>query len=228
MLRTCIWLLHPAATSAQDGLDPCDLHWWCFSCHQLAQRSHLHLQCTVSATCSGFLVPTRHAFTNVQIYKWVLVLQFALCGGGYHGKFTYTIITNLLLTWACRCHSRMIELGQPGTNHFFINYSQFTIMYGFHCVSNEALDRWKNCLESRSDWLHAWSSRPIISLSLPYNDIIEHSISQIYYHTMTSCNWKFLFSHTGHFCPSWFPTTIKVWSMIVGGMTGSWMEAEGV
>ena len=27
---TCIWLLHPAPTSAQDGLDPvCNLHWWC-------------------------------------------------------------------------------------------------------------------------------------------------------------------------------------------------------
>ena len=21
----------------------CNLHWWCFSCHQLAQRPHLHL-----------------------------------------------------------------------------------------------------------------------------------------------------------------------------------------
>ena len=55
---TCIWLLHPAPTSAQDGLDPlqlalvvfflpsssaktslalavgiiCNLRWWCFSC----------------------------------------------------------------------------------------------------------------------------------------------------------------------------------------------------
>ena len=31
---TCNWLLHPAPTSAQDGLDLCNLRWWwCLSCH---------------------------------------------------------------------------------------------------------------------------------------------------------------------------------------------------
>ena len=37
----------------------CNLRWWCFSCHQLAQRPHLHLQWASPATCAGgvFLVP---------------------------------------------------------------------------------------------------------------------------------------------------------------------------
>ena len=41
---TCNWLLHPAPTSAQDGLDHLELALVVFSCHQLAQRPHLHLQ----------------------------------------------------------------------------------------------------------------------------------------------------------------------------------------
>ena len=41
------WLLHPAPTSAQDGLDIQHLRWWCFSCHQIVQRSHLHLLWTL-------------------------------------------------------------------------------------------------------------------------------------------------------------------------------------
>ena len=45
----------------------CNLRWWCFSCHQLAQRPHLHLQLASLATCTGgvFLVPTS-TFTNVD------------------------------------------------------------------------------------------------------------------------------------------------------------------
>ena len=44
----------------------CNLHWWCFSCHQLAQRPHLHLQWASPATCTGgvFLVPT-NTFTII-------------------------------------------------------------------------------------------------------------------------------------------------------------------
>ena len=41
---TCNWLLHPAPTSAQDGHDPPQLALVVFSCHQLLQRPHLHLQ----------------------------------------------------------------------------------------------------------------------------------------------------------------------------------------
>ena len=50
-----------APTSAQDGLDPVRLAL-VFSCHQLAQRSHLHLLCTVSVTCVGgvFLCQLAH------------------------------------------------------------------------------------------------------------------------------------------------------------------------
>ena len=38
----------------------CHWRWWWISCHQLAQRPHLHLQWASSATCAGgvFLVPT--------------------------------------------------------------------------------------------------------------------------------------------------------------------------
>ena len=54
---TYIWLLHPAPTSAQDGLDPLQLALVVFS-------------------------STNQAFTNVHTYKQALVLQLALCGGG--------------------------------------------------------------------------------------------------------------------------------------------------
>ena len=56
---TCIWLLHPAPTSAQMVLTLCNLRWWCVSCHQMAQRPHWYLQWTLSTTCAGgvFLVP---------------------------------------------------------------------------------------------------------------------------------------------------------------------------
>ena len=43
-----------------------NLHWWCFS-------------------------STNNAFTNVHTYKWALVLQFALCGGGSGGNYLHYI-----------------------------------------------------------------------------------------------------------------------------------------
>ena len=60
------WLLHPAPTSVQDGLDP-QQPALVFSCHQIAQRHHLHLLWTSPATCAGgvFLAPTS-TFTNVH------------------------------------------------------------------------------------------------------------------------------------------------------------------
>ena len=46
----------------------CNLGWWCFSCHQLAQRLHLHFQWVSPATYTGgaFIVPTS-TFTNVWL-----------------------------------------------------------------------------------------------------------------------------------------------------------------
>ena len=49
----------------------CNLHWWCFS-------------------------STNQAFTDVQTYKWALVLQLALCDGG-GGVNIYDIIHTFAL-----------------------------------------------------------------------------------------------------------------------------------
>ena len=64
---TCICLLHPAPTSAQDGLDSLQLALAVFFCHHLAQSPHLHLQWARTATCAGsvYLAPTS-AFTDVH------------------------------------------------------------------------------------------------------------------------------------------------------------------
>ena len=73
---TCIWLLHPAPTSAQDGLDPlqlvlvefslssnstdtslalvvvitCNLHWWCFFYANYSWSIYI-LMCTNPLVC---------------------------------------------------------------------------------------------------------------------------------------------------------------------------------
>ena len=62
----------------------CNLRWWwCLSCHELAQRPHLHLLWTSLATCTGggFLVPTS-AFTNVHSWLAMLPPPTATCTGG--------------------------------------------------------------------------------------------------------------------------------------------------
>ena len=66
---TCNWLVHPALTSAQDGLDPMQLVLVVFSWRQLVQRPYLHLKWASPATCAGivYLVPTS-AYTNVHTW----------------------------------------------------------------------------------------------------------------------------------------------------------------
>ena len=45
LCATCIWLLHPAPPiMPKMVLTLCNLRRWYFSCHQLAQRRHLHLR----------------------------------------------------------------------------------------------------------------------------------------------------------------------------------------
>ena len=59
IMNTSHLLLYPSLTSAQDGLDLCNLRWWwCLSCHQLAQD--FTRTCSGPATCLGgvFPVPT--------------------------------------------------------------------------------------------------------------------------------------------------------------------------
>ena len=51
---TCNWFLHPAPTSAQDGLDPMQLALVVFFLlAQLAKRPHLLMQWALLATCTG-------------------------------------------------------------------------------------------------------------------------------------------------------------------------------
>ena len=65
---SCNWSLHPTTTSAQHGFDPLQLALVVFSCHQLVQRGHLHLQWALPATCTGgvFLVPTIVRYYNMH------------------------------------------------------------------------------------------------------------------------------------------------------------------
>ena len=58
---TCIWLLHPAPTSAQDGQDGQQLAPVVFVLPSIiAQRPQLHLKWASPATCAGgvYVVPT--------------------------------------------------------------------------------------------------------------------------------------------------------------------------
>ena len=60
---TFIWLLHPAPSSSQDGLDSLQHALVVFSC----QTPHLLLQLAPTATCAGgvYLYQLAHLYTNV-------------------------------------------------------------------------------------------------------------------------------------------------------------------
>ena len=50
---SCIWLIHPAPIDHE-----CNLRWWCFSFHQLAQTLHLHSWwSSPAATCADSVFP---------------------------------------------------------------------------------------------------------------------------------------------------------------------------
>ena len=53
----------------QAAIGCCILRWWCFSCHQLAQRSHMHVQWESPATCTGgvFLHQLAHLLVCIDI-----------------------------------------------------------------------------------------------------------------------------------------------------------------
>ena len=56
---SCIWLLHPAPILVPKMvLTLCNLRWWCFSFHQLAQILYLHSWwSSFTATCTGGVFP---------------------------------------------------------------------------------------------------------------------------------------------------------------------------
>ena len=60
----------------------CNLRWWCFSFHQLAQILHLHSWCMVIATCAGGIFPqSTSAFTNAHIATCSVWWWLYICGG---------------------------------------------------------------------------------------------------------------------------------------------------
>ena len=66
---SCIWLLHPAPILVPKMvLTLCNLRWWCFSFHQLANILHLQSwSSSPAATCAGGVFPwSTNAFTNVR------------------------------------------------------------------------------------------------------------------------------------------------------------------
>ena len=88
VLYTCIWLLYPAPTSVQDGLDPHQLALVVFFLLSNSVITSLHLQCAFPASCTGgvFPLPTRHLL--MCTHKNDHILQLALCGDNAYVRFT--------------------------------------------------------------------------------------------------------------------------------------------
>ena len=88
----------------------CNLRWWwCLSCHQLAQRPHLHLLWASLATCTGgvFLAPTS-AYTNAYTWLAMLPLSTATCTGG-----VFPLPTRHLLM-CTHAHEHILQLALCG------------------------------------------------------------------------------------------------------------------
>ena len=79
---TCIWLLHPAPTSAQDDLDTLQLALVVFFCHQLVQIRNLHSWWSSPAICTG----------DVYIFFIILYGEFGCVREGTEKMVTHVRI----------------------------------------------------------------------------------------------------------------------------------------
>ena len=108
---TCNWLLHPAPTSAQDGLDPLQLALVVFFLLSISAKPQLHLQWASPATCDGgvFLIPTS-TFTNVHAWLTTMLqppLQLALV-------VVSLLPTKHLLIWT-HAHEHVLRIALCGS-----------------------------------------------------------------------------------------------------------------
>ena len=101
---SCNWLLHPAPTNAQEGLDPQQLALVVFFLPPNSAKPHLHLQWAFPATCAVFFFLPTSTFTNVHTYTSTfcnlhyVVVVVIVCGS----DFMCSHLLSLVCVW-CVC-----------------------------------------------------------------------------------------------------------------------------